>query len=252
MTTAFMSDDDIACLWEFVEAGNGEAMFDCLEENESLFDPDQYVTMLNRSAAAGHYLAAEGLEYVFGNGKEWKCSGRTVRIQKNAEKARIYGELAAVLSAQRERANANRILICDFYGWMKIRCGSTLFDNSYLFPTVPLEFLEVCAERLENDEPLSLWFSDEDHGHNMEEEVVDGKERLFIRWKNDDGQDQAEEFPDYDFVRFATQIADDIQSNYYGWASFLSNGNGFRDAVKKLKHAESKLRKLLETKRTRQ
>lgn len=67
-------------------------------------------------------------------------------------------------------------------------------------------------------------------------------------WKDDDKRDRCTEFPDFDFARFAAQVADDIESNYFGFAYFMTqcDGIGLSRALKELKQGVAKLRSLID------
>ena len=97
---------------------------------------------------------------------------------------------------------------------------------------------------------MTEWFSDEDQGRDIVEEIVEGRPRLFVRWRDYEKNDHSVEFPDYEYKKFAVQVANDIESNYFGFASFMTrcDGPGLHDAATRLKNGVDKLRRLLETK----
>ncbi len=247
-----MSEEDLACLREFIDAGNGEAMYEYASDHEYVFESaDEYIAMLEKSVEAGYHLAAEELAYIFENGKSASFSGKEFSVPINEDKARKFNELATILKKHWENANEGRILVCDFYGWLQLRCGKNNFDASYLFPYFPCDILQMCIESLDNGTFMSEWFSDENHGHNISEELVEGTPHLFIRWQDDEKVDQCAEFPRYTPKAFAKQIADDIEANYFGFAYFMTScdGGGLKDAVEKLKQGVSRLRVLLGSKK---
>lgn len=49
-----MSDEDVMCLHEFMDAGNGEAMYESVEGGmEGIHSADEYVALLKKSVDAG-------------------------------------------------------------------------------------------------------------------------------------------------------------------------------------------------------
>ena len=248
MMITIMSDDDIACLKEFMDAGNGEAIYEFAEDNpKDVHSADEYIALMKKSADAGCHLAAEDLAYSFEKGKIIRFCGNDFSMPVDEEEARKYNRLAEVLKDRWEESNKGKILVCDFNGWMQIRCGGHVFWNSYIYYDVPICFLSMCINKLESGAPLAEWFCDEDNGYNISEEDVGESTRLVIRWKDDDMKDQYAEFPDYDFERFAAQIATDIESNYFGFALFMTRCDGYELCMmtKELKENVAKLRSLL-------
>ncbi len=247
-----MSEDDIACLREFMDAGNGEAIFDYYQaDGHPCVDADEAISLLTKSVEAGFHLAAEELAYLFGEGKSTNVDSDDEKylVHKDEEQANKYKALAEKLNERWERSNAGKILVSDFYGWVQLRCGEKIFYASYLYPSFPMSMLQMCIDRLEKDQLLSEWFSDEDQGHDIIEEMVDDRPRLFIRWKDDELKEHCDEFPNYDFRAFAEQIVNDIESNIFGFADFMTScdGIGLRKAVQQLKQGVSRLRVLLES-----
>ena len=242
-----MSDDDIECLHEFMDAGNGEAIYEFAEDNpKDVHSVDECIALLKKSVDAGCHLAAEELAYLYAKGENISFCRNDFTVPVNVEEAHKYEKLAEHLRNRLEESNKGRILVCGFNGWMQIRCGEKVFWNSYIFPGVPTRLLLMCINRLEKGVLMAEWFSDEDHGYNISEEVVDGKHHLFIRWKDDENKDQCVEFADYNPMHFASQIADDIESNYFGFSYFMTTeGSGLGSALSNLKTKIAKLRSLL-------
>ena len=245
MIHKIMSEEDLACLQEFMDAGNGEAVYEYVDENPGVAG-DGRIALLKKSADLGFHLAAEELAWMYGS-ERGACVGDDFGVQADEAEARKYNELANVLERRWENSNKGRILVCAFDGWMEIRCGGEVFCNSYLFPSFPVKVLQACINRLEKGELMFVWFSDEEYGHDISEEIVDGTDHLFIHWKDDEKKDRCTEFPDFDFARFAAQVADDIESNYFGFAYFMTqcDGIGLSRALKELKQGVAKLRPLL-------
>lgn len=243
-----MSDEDVMCLHEFMDAGNGEAMYESAEGGmEGIHSADEYVALLKKSVGAGCYRAAEELACLYAQGERLRFDGNEFVVSADEEESCKYDRLAEVLKGRWEASNRGRILVGDFDGWMQIRCGEQEFLNSYLFPDIPSRLLSMCIDRLEKGILMSEWFSDENHGHDISEEIVDGTPRLFIRWKDDDKRDHCSEFPGYSPARFAAQMAADIESDYFGFSYFMTacEGGGLCRSVKELKQKVSRLKSLL-------
>ena len=243
-----MSDEDVMCLHEFMDAGNGEAMYESAEGGmEGIRGADEYVALLKKSVGAGCYRAAEELACLYAQGERLRFDGNEFVVSADEEESCRYDRLAEVLKGRWEASNRGRILVGDFDGWMQIRCGEQEFLNSYLLPDIPSRLLSMCIDRLEKGILMSEWFSDENHGHDISEEIVDGTPRLFIRWKDDDKRDHCSEFPGYSPARFAAQMAADIESDYFGFSYFMTacEGGGLCRSVKELKRKVSRLKSLL-------
>jgi len=241
-----MSEEDIASFREFMDSGNGDAMYGYTEDNGSAFHTgDEYVALLKKSADAGCYLAAEELSYLFGGGE---ASEGGFKFHKDEEKACKYEKLAKELRLRREKLSEGRILTCDYYGWIDFRCGENTFSASYIFPSFPVNILQMCIDKLEKGGLMSEWFSDENHHYDISEELVDGIPRLFILWNDDENRKQVAEFPNYEFKSFATRLADDIEADYFGFAYFMTTeGIGFANAIKDLKQTVAELRTALKS-----
>ena len=249
-----MTDDDIACLREFMDAGNGRAIFAYYEaDGYPCGNVDEAISLLKKSAEAGFHLAADELADLFGKGgsTNWCSDDEKYLVHKDEEQANKFGPLAEKLRERWEQSNAGRILVSDFYGWVQLRCGEKIFYASYLFPSFPMSILQMCIDRIEKGKLLSEWFSDENHGHDIIEEMVNGRPRLFIRWKDDEQKEHSDAFPNYDFRAFAEEIAKDIEADIFGFADFMTScdGRGLREAVQQLKSGLSRLRVLLESPR---
>ena len=246
MLMDYMSEEDIASLREFMDAGNGDAMYEYVSDNGGAFhDGNEYVSLLKKSASAGCYPAAEDLAYCFGEGK---TVDGDFEITKDEAASRKYEELAETLKIRRQEFGLGRILTCDYYGWIDFHCGETTFSASYIYHSFPLYILQMCIDKLAKGGLMSEWFSDEDHGYNISEELVDGIPRLFIRWEDDENKKQVAEFPDYEFISFATRLANDIEADYFGFAYFMTTeGIGFADAVNDLKQTVTELRTALKS-----
>ena len=246
MLMSYMSEDDIASLREFIDAGNGDAMYEYISDNGGAFhDGNEYVSLLKKSASAGCYPAAEDLAYCFREGKSVDVD---FEIPKDEAASRKYEELAETLKIRRQELGLGRILTCDYYGWIDFHCGETTFSASYIYHSFPVYILQRCIDKLETGGLMSGWFSDEDHGYNISEELVDGIPRLFIRWEDDERRKRVAEFPDYEFRPFATRMADDIEADYFGFAYFMTTaGIGFTDAVNDLKQTVAELRTALKS-----
>ncbi len=249
MVLSLMSEEDLTCLHEFIAAGNGEAMYEYAVDNEYVFDSARdYIAMLEKSVEAGCPLAAEELACIFQTGKSDSFIEKEFAFPVDEEKAQTFKRLATILEEQREKASIGRVLFCDFFGWMQLRFGELKFDASYIFPSFPRSLLDMCIARADDGKLMSEWFSDEEHRYDICEEVVDGVPHLFIHWKDDDNEDHCAQFPDYDFISFATHIADDIESNYFGCAYFMTcEGMGLHNAAKDLKQRVAVLRLLLKS-----
>ena len=247
MLMSYMSEEDIASLREFMDAGNGDAMYEYTVDNGAAFHTgDEYVALLKKSADAGCYLAAEELAYLFRDGE---ATEGEFKFQKDEEKSRKYEELAKTLEQRRRKSNESRILSYDFYGWVDIRWGENTFSASYVFPSFPLYILQMCIDKLAKGGLMSEWFSDEEHRYDISEELVDGIPRLFIRWEDDERRKRVAEFPGYEFRSFATRLVDDIEADYFGFAYFMTTeGIGFADAINDLKQTVVELRAVLKRK----
>lgn len=109
-----MSKDDLACLREFMDAGNGEAIFEYVDENPNVAR-DERIALLKKSANLGFHLAAEELAWMYGS-ERVACGGDTFNIQANEAEAHKYNELANVLEGRWKNSNKGRILVCGFDG----------------------------------------------------------------------------------------------------------------------------------------
>lgn len=155
--------------------------------------------------------------------------------------------MAKALKRQWDASNAGRVLVCDFYGFAQFRCGDEIFEDSYIYPSFPLDMLRMCIRKIEEGALISEWFCDEEIRYEVSEKVVNGVERLFIRWNDLGNVNHCEEFPGYVFSAFATKIADDIEADYFGWAYFMGScdGIGISEDLESLKECVAKLRSLL-------
>ncbi len=246
MLMGYMSEEDIACIREFMDSGNGDAMYEYISDNGGVFhDGNEYVSLLKKSANAGCYLAAEDLAYCF---REGKAVDGDFEIPKDEAASRKYEELAETLKIRRQELGLGRILTCEYYGWIVFHCGETTFSASYVYHSFPFDILQMCIDKLAKGGLMSEWFSDEEHRYDISEELVEGIPRLFIRWEDDERRKQVAEFPDYEFRSFATRLADDIEADYFGFANFITpEGIGFADALNDLKQTVAELRTALKS-----
>lgn len=246
MLMSYMSEEDIASFREFMDAGNGDAMYEYVIDNGGAFyDGNEYVSLLKKSAKAGCYPAAEDLAYCF---REGKAVDGDFEIPKDDAESRKYEELTETLKIRRQELGLGRILTCDYYGWIDFHCCETIFSASYIDSSFPVYILKRCIDKLETGGLMSVCFSDEDHVYNISEELVDGIPRLFIRWEDDEKRKQVAEFPDYEFRSFATLLVDDIEADYFRFAYFMTTeGIGFADALNGLKQTVTELRTALQS-----
>ena len=93
-----MSEEDLACLREFMDAGNGEAIYEYVEENPGVAG-DERIALLKKSSDLGFHLAAEDLAWLYGS-ERGACVGDDFGVQADEAEARKYNELADVLEGR--------------------------------------------------------------------------------------------------------------------------------------------------------
>ena len=165
-------------------------------------------------------------------------------IGKNSEKATLYKQRAKSL-AEKNRQPVNRVLFDAGAGWCRFSPDNkTSVHVSCAFTgDFPVQVLTAFCDRLKRNTPVTLFMDSEGVYDVFTEGDISSYESFLIHEDLGKAQGPTVRKVRCDIPALARQIVCDIESDYYGWATF-NYGGGFakkeqrlRRLVKSLKEA---------------
>ena len=251
----YAQDLDVRWRRKHALAGNALAMYEIAEDHlywhKLGADGRQALSWFTKAADAGSDDACLVLAAVYRLGYLElhvlaKCeSVERFSIQKDRAKASFYKRRAKIL-AEKKRKPDGRALYDAGAGWCRFSPDNrTSIHVSCAFTgDFPTRVLTAFRDRLDRDVPVNLYMDSEGVYDILAEGDTSGSESFWIHEDlNKRGGPKVRKLC-CDMVALAKQIVTDIESDYYGWATF-NYGHGFRQKESRLRRLVAALKKAI-------